>query len=106
MYSAWKTATIVTGTKLSAEVNLDGLYQYAIIIATDLDTDTVVNVSVSDKSGGTFEELYGLYLATPADIGVPKQKVAVVQICGAQYLKISCATNQNSDRAILIRGGD
>jgi len=106
MYSSWKTATIASGAKLSNEVDLGGLFSYAIVIVTDLTTDSGVNVQVSDKPGGTFEELYGLYLATPADLELPKSKASIVQLCGAQFLKIACATNQGSDRAILIRGGE
>ena len=106
MYTAWKTATIPDGAKLSAEVDLGGLFSYAIISVPNLTTSSVVNVLVSDKSGGTFEELYGLYLATPGDLGLPKQKVSVVQLCGAQFIKIGCADNQTGDKEIFIRGGD
>jgi len=106
MYSSWKTATIASGAKLSDEVDLEGLYKYATVIMTDLTTDTGAAVQVSDKSSGTFVDLYGLYLTTPGDIAVPKSKASVVQINGAQFLKISCTTNQGAERKILIRGGD
>jgi len=106
MYGSWKTATIALNAKLSDVVDLEGLYKYATIIMTDLTTDSGAAVQVSDKSAGTFVNLYGLYLATPGDIAVPKSKASVVQINGAQFLKISCASDQGAERKILIRGGD
>jgi len=101
---AVRTAVIANGTKLSGEIDLGSPFERALIIMPDLTTDAAANVQVAEKSAGTFVTLYGLHLPTPGDIAVPKQKASIVPIGGAQYLKIACATNQDEDRTIYVRG--
>lgn len=101
---AFQTATIANGASISGEIDLGAPYEQALIIMPDLTTDTTAAVQVAEKTSGTFVNLYGLYLATPGDIAVPKQKASIVPIGGAQYLKIDVATNQGSARTIYVRG--
>ena len=100
----WKTATIAENAKVSDVVKMEGHYDHVIVIVPDLTTDDGVAIQVSDAYAGTYVELYGLYLATPADLALPKQKACVVRIQGAEFLKFTCATNQGEDREILVRG--
>lgn len=103
--SGWKTATFGDGTKFSTEVDLGNHYNKVLIIVSDLDTDTHVNVQVSNVSGSGFVNLYNLYLATPADITIPKSKACVVPIAGARYLKVAAtATVQTTTRTSYFIG--
>jgi len=102
--SAMQTATIANGAKLSGEIDLGAPFENALVIMPDLTTDATAAVQVAEKTGGTFVTLYGLHLATPGDIAVPKSKASIVPIGGAQYLKISCTTNQGAERTIYVRG--
>ena len=67
-------------------------------------TTATCNVQVAEASDGTFRNLYGLYLATPADIAIPKQKASIVEV-GARYLKVYAVDgNEGADRTIYVRG--
>lgn len=103
--SGWKIATLGDGTKFSTEVDLGNHYNKVLIIMSDLDTDSTANVQVSNVSGSGFVNLYNLYLATPADITIPKSKACVVSIAGARYLKIAATTTvQTTARTSYLIG--
>lgn len=102
--SGWKTVTIADEAKLSGEVDLGNHYNRCLIIMPTLDTDDYATVQVCEKSGGTFRNLHNLYLATPADVHVPEEKATVVDIAGARFLIISCATDQTGGATIYIIG--
>lgn len=102
--SGWKTATIADEEKLSGEIDLGNHYNRVLIIVPTLDTDTTCKVQVCEKSGGTFRDLWNLYISTPADVAIPEEGAAVVDIAGARYLKISCANNQTGGATIYLIG--
>lgn len=102
--SGWKTATVADEEKLSGEVDLGNHYNRVLIIVPTLDTDATCKVQVSNVSGGTFRDLWNLYIGTPADVAIPEEGATVVDIAGARYLKISCTTNQTGGAIIYIIG--
>lgn len=103
--SGWKTATFGDGTKLSTEVDLGNHYNRCLIIMPALDSDSTANVQVSNVSGGTFRNLWNLYIGTPADVAIPEEGATVVDIGGTRYLQLAApSTNQTTTSTAYIIG--
>jgi hypothetical protein len=94
------TAVIASGAKLSGEVDMGGYYEKVLVIVPDLTTDSSVSIQVSPSSGGTFTTLQ----SGGSGVAVNKSAAQVVEIGGAPFLKIACATNQGADRTIYLIG--
>lgn len=96
----WKTATIAQGATLSQEVNLGRVYQRLMVIIPTID-EASVNIQVSEKSGGTFQDLY-LTSFTDGDDDKAITTASgggfawVVPIGGFQFIKIQTSAQQTT----------
>ena len=109
--SAWKTAVITFGTdpNNSAEVDLDGAYEFLIVIIPTLSNASTTTVHISDVSGGTFVALYMFDTAAVGDFAqitddLTTTKAITFRIGGAQYIKVVCADNQSANTTFKVRG--
>lgn len=99
VYGNWRTATIANGATASGEVDLGDNYDFLDVILPTLTSGTL-KVQVSDKSGGTFQDL-GKSLVVAATTGAYS---TVFRLGGWHYVKIVSGAAQAADRSILVRG--
>ena len=96
----WTTATVAKSGTTSSEVDLGREYENLQVYIPTIDT-AQVNIQVSEKSGGTFADLY----ATDLTDGSNSKLITAsgtggfhwtVPIGGFQYIKIKCSAAQST----------
>ena len=99
-YSDWKAATIVAGTKSSAEIDLGREYDFLGIIIPTLVSSTI-KIQASETQGGTF---YDLGDGITTDAGTHNY-ADVFYLGGYQFIKVVASETQTAtDRLIRVRG--
>ena len=109
--SGWKDAVITFGTdpNNSAEVDLEGAYEYLTVIIPTLSNASTTTVHISDASGGTFVALYMFDTNAVGDFAqitddLTTTKALTFRIGGTQYIKVVCADNQSANTTFKLRG--
>lgn len=109
--SAWKDAVITYGTdpNNSAEVDLEGNYEFLTVVIPTLNSASATTVHISDASGGTFVPLYMFDTNVVGDFAqstddLTTAKVITYRTGGAQYIKVVCEDAQGANITFKVRG--
>jgi len=100
-FSAFKSCVIAKDAQLSAEVDLDGIYDELLVIMPAIDS-AAISVRISDKSGGTFLPVHD-FLDADGDGTVLQASTAgtgsiavIFKIGGAQFIKLYAGASQTT----------
>lgn len=109
--SAWKDAVLTYGTdpNNSAEVDLEGAYEFLTVLNPTLDNASTITVHVSDARAGTFYPIHMFDTAAQGDYAQltddeDTSKGTIFRIGGAQFIKVVCADNQSDNITFKVRG--
>lgn len=110
--SKWFDAVITAATdkKISAEVDLEGAYEFLTVIIPTLGDASNVTVHICEASGGTFVPVYRWDEDTAATLAHTTSDTMPTsalpwRIGGAQFIKVVCGNNQNDTTTTFrVRG--
>ncbi len=109
--TAWKTALvdISDDDTLSTEVDLQGYYEFLMVLIPTI-TSSTVTVHVSETSGGTYFPVYVFDGNATGDFAHATTAATTThaipfRIGGAQFIKIKCGSTQTTtDKTFRVRG--
>ena len=112
LQGTWKTALldISVDDDLTSEVDLDRAWETLLIVAPTRTVSSQITIEVSEKTGGTFQDVY---ITDPADGGDNKVISAagtaafswVVPLGGFQFIKIKLSASQTgADQTYRVCG--
>lgn len=111
--SEWKSVLLDKDVdqKVSAEVDLEGNYEFLAVIQPELDGGHTLTVHVAMKSGDTFYPTYALDGDSTGDhaqitTGAATTRMIIFNIGGMQYIKVVVGTNTTNSKTFYVRGTD
>lgn len=100
IYGSWTSTTIASAGTTSAEVDLGREYEYLDIIIPTI-TSANISLQVSDKTGGTFQQLGDSNNYFAAGTGAIS---TTFNLYGWRYIKLVSSATQGATRTFYVRG--